>query len=90
MCLFLSRENDHTRERIDITLPEETIRLLDRAVPNGSRSRFIDKTIRHLIRTESNKQLKDRIKKGAIARAGRDLDLAEAWFVLEDGIYINK
>ena len=78
MCLVLSRENDHTHERINITLPEETIRLLDRAVPNGSRSRFIDKTIRHLIRTESNKQLKGRIKKEAIARAGRDLDLTEA------------
>ena len=78
MCLFLSRENGHTHERINITLPEETIRLLDHAVPNGSRSRFIDKAIRHLIRTESNKQLKDQIKKGAIARAGRDLDLTEA------------
>ena len=77
-------------ERINVTLPEGTIRLLDHAVPNGSQSRFIDKAIRHLIRTESHKQLKDRIKKEAIARAEQDLDLAEAWFVIEDGIYINK
>ncbi len=77
-------------ERINITLPEETIRLLDHAAPNGSRSRFIDQAIKHFIRTESRKQLKDRIKKGAIARAERDLGLVEEWFTMEEEAWQPK
>jgi metal-responsive CopG/Arc/MetJ family transcriptional regulator len=35
--------------RINITLPNETIELLDRIVPKGDRSRFINDALKHYI-----------------------------------------
>ena len=71
-------------QRINITLPEETIRLLDRAARSGSRSRLIDQAIKHFVETHSKKQLRVRLKEGAIARAERDLALAEEWFAVDE------
>jgi len=78
-------------ERINITLPEETIRLLDRAAPKGNRSRLIDEAIRHFIQSQSRKNLREQLKEGAIARRQHDLELAEEWFPLEEEAWLaNK
>ena len=58
--------------RVNITLPEETIRLLDRAAPKGNRSRLIAAAVRHYVGARSRALLRRRLRDGAIRRAERD------------------
>ena len=70
--------------RVNITLSEETVDLIDRVVKKGDRSRFIDEAIRQHVRELGSKKLRRRLKEGALKRAKRDLNLAEEWFALEE------
>ncbi len=69
-------------QRINITLPEETLGLIDRLAKTGDRSRFIDRAIRYYVEAIGKANLKKLLKEGAISRAERDLRLAEEWFTL--------
>jgi len=69
--------------RINITLPEETVRLIDRVTERGDRSRLIDEAVKHYIEEIGRANLKARLKEGAL-RPKRDLALAEEWFSLEE------
>lgn len=71
-------------QRINITLPEETLILIDRVAEKGDRSRFIDLAIKYYVEAMGKAKLKKLLKEGAIARAERDLRLAEEWFTLEE------
>ncbi len=71
-------------QRVNITLPEETLNLIDRVAEKGDRSRFIDLAIRYYVEAMGKAKLKKLLKEGAIARAERDLRLAEEWFTLEE------
>ncbi|MGH9853265.1 MAG: ribbon-helix-helix domain-containing protein [Blastocatellia bacterium] len=71
-------------QRINITLPEETLGLIDRLAKTGDRSRFIDRAIRYYVEAVGKANLKSLLKEGAINRAERDLRLAEEWFTLEE------
>ena len=73
--------------RINVTLPEETLRLLARVTKKGDRSRLIDQAVRYYVQDKGRVQLKRRVKEGAIHRAERDLALAEEWFPLEDEVW---
>jgi CopG family transcriptional regulator/antitoxin EndoAI len=70
--------------RINITLPEETLDLIDRVAQPGDRSRFIDEAIKHYIEQIGRSNLRKQLKEGAIRRAQRDLSLAEEWFTLDE------
>ena len=69
-------------QRINITLPKETIQLIDRIARKGKRSVIIDQAIRHYVRSVGRKTLRELIKEGAISRAERDLAIAEEWCML--------
>ena len=69
-------------QRLNITLPEQTVRLLDRAVPKGQRSRLIDEAVKRFVREKGKVSLRRQLERGAKARAERDLDVAEEWFAL--------
>ncbi|MBK7600941.1 MAG: hypothetical protein IPJ07_21440 [Acidobacteria bacterium] len=69
-------------QRVNITLPEETLGLIDRVAEKGDRSRFIDMAIKYYVDAISKAKLKRLLKEGAIARAERDLRMAEEWFTL--------
>ncbi len=71
-------------QRINITLPEETLSLIDRVAEKGDRSRFIDLAIKYYVEAIGKAKLKKLLKEGAIARAERDLRMAEEWFNLEE------
>lgn len=77
-------------QRINITLPEETLSLIDRVAAKGDRSRFIDRAIRYYVESVGKAKLKKLLKEGAIARAQRDLRLAEEWFSLEEEAWRQK
>lgn len=63
--------------RINVTLPNETIQLIDRIAPKGDRSRFINAAVKYYIAQTHKNRLKQQLKEGAIRRAERDLNLAE-------------
>ncbi len=70
--------------RLNVTLPEETVRLIDRAAQRGNRSRFIDQAVKHYVEQVGRANLRKRLKEGAVRQAERDLRLAEEWFALEE------
>jgi len=71
-------------KRINVILPEETVRVLDRVASRGSRSQFISRAVLHYVETRSRQSLRERLKQEALANASRDLELAAAWFPLEE------
>jgi CopG family transcriptional regulator/antitoxin EndoAI len=70
--------------RINVILPEETIRVLDRVAPRGHRSRLISEAVMHYVSSRGRSHLAGQLKAGALANAKRDLAIAEEWFPLEE------
>lgn len=70
--------------RVNVTLPEEMIRLIDGVVQRGNRSRFIDEAVKSFVKKRRRAGLKRLLKEGALRRAERDVLLAEDWFPLEE------
>lgn len=69
--------------RVNVTLPEETIRLIDRSTSDGNRSRFIDEAVKYFVRQHGRSELKRLLEEGAERRAARDLAIATEWFDLD-------
>ena len=65
--------------RLNVVLPEQTVRLIDRTVPKGQRSRFIDIAVRSYLGEQSRAKLRNLLREGAEARRERDLALAGEW-----------
>ena len=80
---IMERGDDTMHRRINVTLPEETVKLMDRVSQKGDRSRLIDHAIRHYIQEAGRANLRKRLKEGALRRALRDQKLAEEWFLLD-------
>ena len=70
--------------RLNITLPEETVRLLDRVVRKGNRSRLIARAVERYVAEVGRENLRRQLKEGALRRASRDRELAEAWFRIDE------
>lgn len=79
-----------TRRRINITLPDETIQLIDRIAEKGDRSRFIDQAVRCYIRETGRSNVRKLLKEAAIRYADADRQLAEEWFPLEEEAWANR
>jgi CopG family transcriptional regulator / antitoxin EndoAI len=72
--------------RLNITLPQETVRLMDRIAGKGQRSRLIDQAVHHYVEQASRNTLRKRLQEGARARAERDLQLAAEWFTTDEAL----
>jgi CopG family transcriptional regulator/antitoxin EndoAI len=70
-------------KRLNITLPEQTVRLMDRVAGKGQRSRLIAQAVHRYIEQQGRTRLRKRLEEGARARAERDLRLAEEWFQID-------
>ncbi len=77
-------------KRINIVLPVETIKVLDRVAPKGNRSRLISDAVLHYVSSRSKANLAERLKQGAVANAARDLQIAEEWFCLDEEAWQPK
>ena len=73
--------------RINITLPEETVRLLDRVSEKGDRSGLIDRAIKHYIERRGRANLRRQLKEGYQRRSAIDLQVAEEWFPIEHEVW---
>lgn len=71
-------------KRLNITLPEETIRLMDRVAGKGRRSNLIDRAVRYYLKEETRANLRKQLAASYKANAQEDLRLAEDWFPLEE------
>jgi len=71
-------------KRINITLPKDTIQLLNKVAAQGERSRLIDKALRAHISKAGRAELRKQLIEGYIANAERDLQMAKDWFPLEE------
>lgn len=69
--------------RINITLPEDTVRLIDRVAQKGDRSFLISEAVRHYVATVGKARLRRLLKEGALRHAERDLKLVEEWSNLD-------
>ena len=74
----------NARQRINITLPTPTVRLLNQLARKGDRSRLIDEAVHFFVQAQGRDNLRKMLRQGAIKRAKRDLALAEEWFRLDD------
>ena len=70
--------------RINVILPEETVRVLDRVAPKGNRSRVISDAVLYYVSSRGRSNLAEQLKAGALANAKRDMAIAEEWFPLEE------
>ena len=70
-------------KRVNITLPAETIHLIDRSANHGNRSRFIDEAVRYFVLEHGRANLRQLLEEGASRRAERDLAIAEEWFNID-------
>lgn len=71
-------------KRLNITLPEETVRLMDRAVGKGRRSKLIDRAVRRYVKEEARANLRKQLAESYTANAAFDLQLAEEWFPVDE------
>ena len=70
--------------RVNIILPAETLAVLDRVAAKGSRSALIDRAIRYYVENQGRRNLREQLKREALATAESDLETAAAWFPLEE------
>jgi len=76
--------------RINITLPEETIRLIDRVAKKGDRSFLISEAVHRYVASVGKTRLRRLLKEGALRHAERDLKLAEEWCGLDESAWQDE
>ncbi len=78
-------------QKLQITLPEDTLQLIDQLLENDNpseqkRSHLIDKAIKFYFTQKQQEHLKQQLQEGAVRRAERDLNLARDWFAIEEEV----
>lgn len=70
-------------ERVNITLPAQTLKRLRHASVQRNRSRFIAEAIEFYLKEKRRATVKALLQTGAKQRAERDRDIAEEWLALD-------
>ena len=70
--------------RLNISLPDETVRLLDRVAAKGERSYVIAEAVTKYVTEIGKARLRKRMKERALKRADLDLQIAEEWFPIDE------
>ena len=69
--------------RVNIILPEGTIRTIDRLVKPGGRSRFINQAVEHFVTHQSAEALRNQLERAAIRDRDLDREVAADWFAVD-------
>lgn len=83
----MRNSTDTAYRRLNITLPRDTARLVDRVAGRGDRSRFIADAIAFYVGATRRGELKKRLKEGSLRRSDRDRALAIEWFDLDEEVW---
>jgi hypothetical protein len=78
------RSTARSYERLNITLPRETVGLLDRVTTKGARSRFINDAIRERVASVGKGKLRRQLEEGYASRFARDLKMVEEWVAVDE------
>jgi len=70
--------------KINISLPEQTLHLIEQITDKRNRSRFIDEAVKYYMEQVGNIRLREELKEGAVKRAERDLKLSQELNDMED------
>src|ERR1700687_5357753 len=70
-------------KRINIILPETTIRTIDRMTKPGQRSRFIDQAVQHFVANRSVEALRAQLERAAVRDQDLDREVAADWFAVD-------
>jgi len=68
-----------TARRINVILPESTLKSLSKVAKPGERSKFIDKAVRHYIANDSKEALRARLEFTARRDVDLDREIMEEW-----------
>jgi hypothetical protein len=71
-------------KRINVILPEATVKSIDRLSRPGQRSRFIERAVHHYLTTASPQALEARLKYAALRDQDLDLEIAGDWFAADE------
>ena len=77
-------------KRLNISLPTETLKRIDRVTVPGARSRLIDVAVNLYLNKKSRADLHKRLKEGYIANRARDLQIAQEWSRLDDAAWFER
>ena len=75
---------EQTHERVNITLPSQTLARIAKAAGSGNRSRFIDMAVNFYLSEQGRAALHDSLRTGALARADRDRQITDEYTVFAD------
>ena len=89
VCIHMQRGRDMNK-RLNITLPQQTVRLMDRVAGKGRRSSLIDRAVRRFVKEETRANLRKQLAKSYQANASFDLQLAEEWFPVEQEAWEHR
>jgi CopG family transcriptional regulator/antitoxin EndoAI len=81
--VYNNRKGAVMSKRVNIMLPESTLKILDRVAGKGDRSRFISQAVLHYVQSQTASNLRKRLKQAALVNAKLDLEIAEEWFPAE-------
>jgi CopG family transcriptional regulator/antitoxin EndoAI len=81
---IMTRSTSTFHRRLNITLPEKTVRLIDRVAKKGDRSSFIAEAVERYVAEIGRANLRKQLKEGAIRRAERDLNVTGEWFGIDE------
>ncbi len=70
-------------KRLNIVLPDTTVKTIDRLARPGERSRFIDKAVQHYVSHQSTEALRARLEQTAVRDQDIDRQVAEDWFAVD-------
>lgn len=74
-------------KRINITLPAETVRVLDRVAGPGGRSGLINEAVTRYLSKMGRARLRKQLAEGYKRNAERDLAIAREWAPLDDEVW---
>ena len=74
-------------QRVNITLPSQTLQRIDRVARPGTRSRVIDEAVNFYLKEHGRANLRKLLKEGAIANAEQDRKIATDWFHIEKEVW---
>lgn len=86
----MSKRTTTMSRRLNISLPEETVRLLDRVAEKGERSHIIAEAVTMYVTEIGKARLRKLVKERALARAELDLQIAEEWFPVDQEAWDGK
>ena len=71
-------------KRLNIVLPLDTVRSIDRLAKVGERSRFIDRAVNHFLATQTQEALRKRLEFTALRDRDLDAEVAADWRAVDE------